>query len=118
MDKVRLKFLAHVTDGLRQAIDADDVVLVEAEADETRIILASGSSVRDVRSIAQTEAIFSSEANFLRVHRSFLVNLDYLHQVRRRDQGRDWECVMAADGDPVVPISRDRYSALLERFRG
>lgn len=118
MDRGRLKFLAHVSDGLRQAIDAHDVVLVEAEADETRIILASGPAVRDVRSIAETEAILSSEANFLRVHRSYLVNLDHLHQVRRRNQGRDWECVMSTDGGAVVPVSRDRYSALLERFRG
>lgn len=112
-----MRFLAHVADGLRQAIDTRNVIYIAADADETEIRLENGSAVRDVRSIAETEKIVRSADDFLRIHRSYIINLAHLHQVRRRDQGRDWECVLSRDDGPVIPISRDRYPELMGRFR-
>lgn len=112
-----MRFLAHVADGLRQAIDTTKVIYIAAEADETEIRLEDGQAVRDVRSIAETEKIVRSADDFLRVHRSYIINLAHLHQVRRRGRGRDWECVLSEDDGPVVPVSRDRYPELLGRFR-
>jgi len=48
---------------------------------------------------------------FLRVHRSFVVNLDRVRQIRRRPSG-DWELRLDPPVNKLIPVARSRTKAL------
>ncbi len=50
---------------------------------------------------------------FFRIHRSFIVNLDRALELRTRGE-RDYEVKMDPPVNMVLPVSRGRYSALVE----
>lgn len=100
--------LVHVTArvGNRQIrIDRDDVTTIEAAGDYVRVTTRDGTHlVRD--SISSLTSAWSG-AGFVRIHRSHLVRLDAISEIRTVDGAR-----VVVVGERELPVSR-RYTRLL-----
>jgi len=109
------RLLLHLSPGLRQAIEPDEIYFIEAIGDDARVRTRAARTLRDVRPIAALEPILQRHG-FLRTHRDYLVNLRHVRQVRRRSRGEDWELKLDPPVNRVLPVSRGALAALWEAF--
>lgn len=107
----------HLQKQVFEAVDLEDVFILEAVGDETRVRLRGRKSKIDVRPIA-TICDRLGEGVFFRIHRSHAVNLDRVHLIRRRAAGRDWEVKMEPPVNRVLPVSRGSLEALIQAMEG
>jgi DNA-binding LytR/AlgR family response regulator len=109
--------LLHVSDGLRELVNVDDVFYLEAVGDETRVRRRGARTLVDVRPLGELLPLFESHG-FLQIHRSHAVNLRRIRQLRRRERGRDWEVKLEPPVNRVLPVSRDAYPSLVAALEG
>lgn len=98
--------------GKRAFIPVGDIVYIEAKADYSSVITESGAYLVN-ESISSLERRLAPEG-FMRVHRSFLVNLDDVHDVEVTRTGLMELKVERVDA--AVPVSRRRASEVKERL--
>jgi two-component system LytT family response regulator len=98
-------------------IQIEDIVVCKAEGNYTCINLKD-NEVLVTRTLKEFEELLS-EYNFLRIHRSYLINLDHINKYNRTPQRPEIE----GDGGSVtlsneieVPVSRDKRKTLLDLF--
>lgn len=109
------RFLVRLTAERWRAVDLEDVYLVEAAGDDTRVRLRSRHALEDVRRLGELEEVLRP-AGFVRVHRSFLVNPRRVLELRRRDGAEGYEVVMQPPVNRVLPVSTGRVEGLRGRF--
>lgn len=98
--------------GRRAFIPVADIRCIEAKADCSRVMGPSGSYLSS-ESISALERRLADEG-FMRVHRSYLVNMD---EVRDVEVVRGGMLELSfADVDVRVPVSRRRAAAVKERL--
>ncbi|MDY2777190.1 MAG: LytTR family transcriptional regulator DNA-binding domain-containing protein [Collinsella sp.] len=98
--------------GRRAFIPVSDVVYIEAKADYSSVVTPSGSYLIN-ESISSLEQRLAPEG-FMRVHRSYLVNLDDVHDI---EVARSGLMELKVDRvDAVVPVSRRRAAEVKERL--
>jgi len=107
----------HVGDGVREIVDTAEVYLLEADGGRTLVRLAGADPRVDVRPMGEVLPHFEARG-FLRIHRSYAVNLERVQLLRRRDVGRDWEVRLEPPVNRVLPVSRDALPYLLEALEG
>ena len=90
-------------------IDADRIDWIEADDDHTRIHAEDRTHLASAR-IYQLEAQLDPE-RFFRIHRSVIVNLDRVRELRR--EGGGGGRVLLASG-ASLPVARGRWAALEE----
>ncbi len=93
----------------RRMIAHDQIVAIEADGSYSKIALQSGEEILVVRKLGQLEHDLPAEG-FLRCHRSYLINLGYLHEIRTSE-------VVLSDGRQV-PVSRARRAELNDYLKG
>jgi hypothetical protein len=93
-------------------LDVADAVYLEAEGHYTRVHTNDGQHFCSLSLAALVKRI--DPAMFLKVHRSFVVNLRHATAIDRRDG--QWAIVMAAPGNPQVPVSRARIDLVRRRL--
>ncbi len=93
-------------------LDVADAVYLEAEGHYTRVHTADGQHFCSLSLAALVKRV--DPAVFLRVHRSFVVNLHHARAIDRRDG--QWAIVMAAPNNPHVPVSRARIDLVRRRL--
>jgi len=98
-------------------IQMEDIIFCRAEGNYTHITLKNKDIVV-TRTLKEFEELLS-EYNFLRIHRSYLINLDHILKYNRTHQLPDVE----GDGGSVtlsnnleVPVSREKRKILLDLF--
>ena len=104
------RVLLHLADGRRVPLEPDEVFLLEADGDETRVRTRGKRRLRDVRALGEVLARFPGA--FVQIHRSIAVNVDRVDEVRRRPNERDWELRLEPPVNQVLPIARGRLAAL------
>lgn len=98
--------------GKRAFIPVSDIVYIEAKADYSSVITVAGSYLVN-ESISSLERRLAPQG-FMRVHRSFLVNLDDVHDVEVSRSGLMELKVERVDAS--VPVSRRRASEVKARL--
>jgi len=93
-------------------LDVAAAVYLEAEGHYTRIHTADGQHFCPLAFAALGRRL--DPTSFLRVHRSYIVNLHHAGAIDRRDG--QWAIVMAAPGQPRVPVSRARLALVRRRL--
>jgi LytTR family transcriptional regulator, CO-responsive transcriptional regulator RcoM len=93
-------------------VDATSVRYVRSEGHYTWVHTAQGSSFCNL-TIGDLESRLDSNS-FLRIHRSYLANLDYAEQIVR-DDGRV-TLKLSGDDDGGLPVARTSVPRLLERL--
>ena len=107
----RTNRLPYEQDGRTYFVAVDDVVAVQADGHYTRLHRVSGPAFCPQPITKLTEEL--SEGPFLRTHRSYLVNMNYVQGFeRKKDQA---VCHFAPEiGVEPVPVSRANVAAIKE----
>ena len=92
-------------------VDADEVTYIRAEGHYTWVSSARGSSFCNLNISDLADRL--DGASFLRIHRSYVANLDFAEQIVR-DEGK---VSLKLHGDTtLLPVSRTSVPKLLERL--
>lgn len=98
--------------GLYEILEPDDVYYLEAREDDTLVRRRDAEPLFDMRSITDLASALEP-FGFLRIHRSYAINLARVRQIQRRGRGRDWEVRMDPPVNRVLPVSRRSLPVLL-----
>ncbi|MCB8883125.1 LytTR family transcriptional regulator [Acidisoma cellulosilytica] len=93
-------------------IDVRDIGRLEGDGHYTTIV-ATGDRYLSNLSLSVLESRLDP-ARFLRVHRSHIVNLDFVIEILRRDDG--FLVALPESFGPPIPVSKQKLLALKERF--
>ena len=85
---------------------------VTAAGDDTLVRMTRKRSLRHLEPLDEVEARIPSPP-FFRIHRSYIVNLDRVFELRVR-QGGEHEVKLDPPVNAVLPVSRRRYRDLRE----
>lgn len=98
------------TQGYIALLDIDRVAFLRAEGHYTQVF-ADGKYLFCTMALSQLESRLPPD-KFLRVHRSYLVNLDYATKIVRRDD--QYVISVTGSDDEKVPVSRGHVARLRE----
>lgn len=107
-----LRFPVKTEPGRVALLERDKIFYVEAEADDSLIRTARKKLYRHSERLDQVEARLPSPP-FFRVHRSYVVNLNRVLELRSRGDD-EWELKMDPPVNKVLPVSRRRLPDLRE----
>lgn len=88
-------------------IDQDDILYCQSDGNYTHVILKGGKKHLVSKSIKSMEGLMQKN-KFLRVHKSFVVNTNYISEYVKGDGG---EIIMT--NNKSIPVSRSHKSQLL-----
>ncbi|MFT3934098.1 MAG: LytTR family DNA-binding domain-containing protein [Chitinophagaceae bacterium] len=94
-----------------ELVPADEIMHCEASDNYTHIFLKNKKKITACRTLKEIEEQLMDFPHFLRVHHSFMVNLN---EVTRYVRGEGGYLIMS-DGN-TISVSRSRKEALLKRF--
>ena len=94
-----------------ELIPVDDIVRCEADDNYTHLFLKNKTKIIASRTLKEMEEQFGAFTYFLRVHHSYIVNLNEVSKYVRGDGGY----LVMTDG-ATVNVSRSRKEALLKYF--
>ncbi len=92
-------------------INIKDIIRCEAEDNYTHIHLRDGDKITASKTIKAYEELLSG-VNFYRVHKSHLINLNYMRKFVKGDGG-----YLVMDDDKKIEVSRRRRPAFMEQMR-
>ena len=92
-------------------INIQDIIRCEAEDNYTHIHLSNGDKITASRTIKAYEDMLST-VNFYRVHKSHLINLNYMKKFVKGDGG-----YLVMDDGMKIEVSRRRRPAFMEQMR-
>ena len=92
-------------------INIQDIIRCEAEDNYTHIHLENGDKITASRTIKAYEDMLTS-VNFYRVHKSHLINLNYMKKFVKGDGG-----YLVMDDGKKIEVSRRRRPAFMEQMR-
>ena len=95
--------------GIHKRIDVSDVIMIKAESNYSYIILENNKSIFTSRTIKHWVAEFKND-KLLRVHKSFLINIDKIIEVNRKANK-----ITLADNN-LVSYSREMKKIVLNLF--
>lgn len=87
----------------------DQILYLEAEGNYTRLFFANQSTVLVCKTLLEIEKQLEDSENFIRIHRSFLINTDYLDRYIKGKGG-----YVVLEGGKSIPVSDTRKAAFLE----
>ncbi len=91
-------------------VNIKDIIRCEAENNYTNFYLANGNKIMVSKTIKTYETLLS-EHEFLRVHQSHLVNLNYIQHFDKPDGG-----MLVLSDNSTVPVSHQKKAQLLDYF--
>jgi two-component system LytT family response regulator len=94
-----------------QVIDVNDILFCEADKSYTIFHLYGGRKLCSAKPLVDYELLLT-DPFFLRTHRSFLINLNYIKEYQRGDGG-----IVVMMNDAEIEISRRRKDVFLERVK-
>lgn len=91
-------------------IRPEEIMYLAAEGSYTRLHLTEGREARVSRKIKAVQALLDSD-RFVRIHHSYVVNLQYVSGMRNRSQAS-----VQLGPDIELSLSRSRKSDFMQRF--
>ncbi len=94
-----------------EIIKLEDIIYIKAEGSYAHIHQENGSSLVVSHNLKYYEDIFSSENNFIRVHRSYLVNINFVKRISKNDGAQ-----LVMENNSELPIALDKIDSVLSYF--
>ncbi len=94
--------------GIMKRIAEEEICYLEVAGHYTHLHLAGAPAIRIKESLAAVVARFHSKEQFVKCHRSYVVNLAYIEKISRTD------CTLT--DSTILPVSRSAYQHLNEQF--
>ena len=91
-------------------IELQDILYLKADGSYTHFFISNKNKITVSKKIAEFERL-EQVSNFMRIHRSHLINLERIQKIVKQDGGT----VIMDNGDELS-ISSDRKTTLLEKF--
>jgi len=91
-------------------LEVDKIIRCEADLNYTKFILVGNNTFLSSKTLKEYEDLLSVHNNFLRVHRSHLVNLDYV--LKFRNEGS-----LVLKDNSTVPVSRRKKEEVMGMLR-
>ncbi len=91
-------------------VNVKDIIRCEAENNYTKFYLVNGNKIMVSKTIKTYETLLA-EHEFLRVHQSHLVNLNYIQHFDKPDGG-----MLVLSDNSTIPVSNQKRTLLLEYF--
>ena len=91
-------------------VNKQEIMYAMAKGNHTEIYLADHRKVRVLRKLKEVFSLLPG-TDFIRIHRSYIVNLEHVVQFNQIGSGQ----VYLMNGQ-VLPVARNRKSAFLEQF--
>ena len=104
------KFAVPTVEGF-ELVHLDRIIALKADDNYTHLLLKDKKKVTASRTLKEVEEQFRDFANFVRVHNSFMVNINEVVKYVRGEGGY----LIMSDGS-TVNVSRSRKDALLKLF--
>ena len=101
------KIVLSTSEGMH-IVDIDNIIRCEAEDYYTKFFLKVGKVIMVSKTLKENEELLA-EYNFIRPHKSHLVNLKYIKTFLRMDGG----CIEMTDGSQI-PVSRRKREQIVE----
>ena len=93
-------------------LDVGEIYFIESDVHDTLIRTARKTRLRSVRPLGDMEKALKPHG-FLRAHKSYLVNLDRIREVRlRKGDSNDWELKLDPPVNSVLPVGREHLAGL------
>ena len=93
-------------------LDLAEIYYIEGERGDALVRTARRTRYRSVQRLIDWERKLRGKG-FVRIHRSYLVNLDRVREVRLRGgDPNDWELKLVPPVNAVLPVGRSYYPAL------
>lgn len=103
------KKLAVSTTSIIRYIDVEDIHYIQADGAYSRVVYGKNESIYSSKSLKYYDEIFSKNPNFMRTHKSYLVNLNHVHEYVRADGGS----IKMKNGESVG-ISTEKFSDFMK----
>jgi len=94
-----------------KVLEIPDIIYCEASSNYTNFHLANGSTLCSSRPIFEYEALLE-DSSFLRVHKSFLVNLEHIKEYIRGEGG-----IIIMTNNHEVEVSRRKKESFIKKMR-
>jgi len=91
-------------------VKPEDILYLKAESSYTRIFLTDDKDLLVTRTLKEFEKLID-HPHFMRIHRSYLINLNHIKQYVRSDGGH-----IEMDNKDIVYFSKDKKEELLGAF--
>ena len=90
-------------------VNQDDIIFIQAEGSYTKIVTVSHGILTITKKLAEFEYL-ETDASFFRAHRSYLVNLNHIKRIDKRD------FLLVMSNEAQVQLAQDKKALLIERF--
>lgn len=107
--KANKKVVLKTTDNIH-VVNLGDILYCEADRSYTSFFLNDKSRIVVSTTLGEYEELFEAY-DFIRVHQSFLVNLDYVKRFEKSDGGK-----LILKNEAHVPVSNRKKETLLQRL--
>jgi two-component system, LytTR family, response regulator len=96
-----------------QLVDVQAIVSCESDGNYTKVHVSNGSKVMVIKPIGSLEEVLTDSEGeaFFRIHRQFLINLNYVKNYLNSDGGQ----IEMNDGR-LLPLARNRKEEFMSRF--
>lgn len=86
------------------------IIYLKAESNYTLVYLTNGEHVEVIKSLGSFEELLcNNELHFIRVHNSYIINIDYITRYIKDDGG-----FVVMNGKKTIPVSRQKKAELLK----
>ncbi|MEY3237629.1 MAG: hypothetical protein RI883_1730 [Bacteroidota bacterium] len=92
-------------------IELNEICYMKADGAYTNIVLADGSTILSSRSLKHFEQTLIDIPNFIRCHKSFIVNMNYVTEYIKTDGGS-----LMVNGKHEVAVSSDKVQDILQKL--
>jgi len=108
------RLLLRFDDDRFDSIDVADIYYAAADGGDTVVRTRRKRRYRSTEHLAQLGARLPKD-EFVQVHRSYIVRLDRIRQLRRRGEN-DWEVKLEPPVNAVLPVARKRVSEVFRKL--
>lgn len=93
-------------------VSVKEIVRLEGDSNYTYIFTSTGGKYHTSRTLKDYEELLQAHSNFVRVHKTHMINLDHLTKFMKNDGGY----IIMSDGSQVE-VSRRKKQELMERLK-
>lgn len=108
----KLKKVVLRTTNALHVVNTEDILYCEADRSYTTFYLLDKTRIMVSNTLGHYEEMFDA-TTFLRVHASFLVNMNYIKRYEKGDGGR-----LVLQGEIEIPVSKSKKDYLLQLLSG
>jgi two-component system LytT family response regulator len=105
------KIIAPVSDGF-ELIKLEDILYIKAEGSYANIYRQDGGALLISHNLKYFENMLSGETQFIRIHRSYLVNIHFAKRISRGDG-----VVLVLENNTELPVTGDKVELILNYFK-